>query len=273
MPASESVPFAWEPLTPSGVAAFARARLRRLQLVQFIVAILVAAAVVWLLYSGYYPTIRQAIQKMPDEGEIRKSQLDWHGPSPQLLAEGRLLAVSVDLKHTGELRSPADVQIEFGRDGIFIYSLLGYADVGYPDEEWVIGFNRGQMEPWWGAREPALLVIVFGTVVLGLLLLWIVLATFYAPLVWVVGFFANRDLNMVCSWRLAGAALLPGALLMAVGVLLYDAGGLDLPGLGFVAAGHLVLGWIYILVSPFFLPRDPAVAKPGKNPFAPPAAS
>jgi hypothetical protein len=41
-PAESTV--AWEPLTPRGVAAFARARLSRLLLVQFVVASLAAVA-------------------------------------------------------------------------------------------------------------------------------------------------------------------------------------------------------------------------------------
>ncbi len=83
-----------------------------------------------------------------------------------------------------------------------------------------------------------------------------------------VGYFANRDLSLQSGWRLAGAALMPGALLMILGILLYDFGVLDLTGLGFVAAGHVVLGWIYLLISPLFLPRHPTAAESGKNPFA-----
>ena len=71
--------FAWEPLTPRGVAAFARAKLGRLLLVQFIVALLAAASVVWFLDDGCFPTISEAIQQLPADGEIRSGKLDWHG--------------------------------------------------------------------------------------------------------------------------------------------------------------------------------------------------
>ena len=43
---------AWEPFTPRGVAAFAGAGLGRLWLVQFVVAMLAAAAVVWFVHKG-----------------------------------------------------------------------------------------------------------------------------------------------------------------------------------------------------------------------------
>ena len=86
----DSPPTAWEPLTPLGVAAFARAPLRRLLLVQFIVALLVGGTVVWLLRDAYFPTISAAIAQLPAEGEIRSGQMDWRGESPQLLAEGQI---------------------------------------------------------------------------------------------------------------------------------------------------------------------------------------
>src|ERR1039458_3616318 len=127
--------FAWEPLTPRGVAAFARANLGRLLLVQFIVALLAAAAIVWFFDDGFFPAISEAIQKLPADGEIRFGRLDWHGDPSQMLAEGKFLAFDVDLNHSGQIHSTADVQIEFGKDSIRISSLLpGYSEFFYvPD--------------------------------------------------------------------------------------------------------------------------------------------
>jgi hypothetical protein len=271
MTAPDSPPHAWEPLTPRGVAAFARASLGRLLLVQFIAALLAAAAVDWFLYDGWFPTVREAIGQLPDEGKISAGKLDWHGDSPRLLAEGTLLAFSVDLNHAGDIRSPAHVQIEFGRDDFYIYSLLGHMAGRYP-AGWAVAFNRKELGPWWGAWEPALLAIATAVVVAGLMLMWAVLATMYFLPGWVAAFFANRDLTLRGSWRLAGAALMPGALLLAAAILLYDFGVLDLVRLAFVVAGHLVLGWIYLLVSLLFLPRHVASTAGRRNPFAPPMA-
>ena len=71
--------FAWEPLTPRGVAAFARAKLGRLLFVQFIVALLAAVAVVWFLDDGCFPTIGAAIRSLPATGDIplRQTGLAW----------------------------------------------------------------------------------------------------------------------------------------------------------------------------------------------------
>ena len=85
---------------------------------------------------------------------------------------------------------------------------------------------------------------------------------------WLLGYFANRDLNFRRSWQLSGAALLPGALLMATGILLYNYGAVDLVQFGFIFAAHFVLGWIYLFVSLLFVPGIPA-ALPKGNPFVP----
>jgi hypothetical protein len=269
MTAPELPATAWEPLTPRGVAAFARAPLGRLWLVQSLVALVVAGAVVWFLYDGWFPTAHSAIRQLPSAGEVRSGRLDWRGEPRALLAEGPFVAFNVDLDHGGDYRSPAHVQIEFGRQDFYIHSLLGYAACRYP-AGWIIAFNREELEPWWGAWQPALLATAGALTVLALLLAWQVLATVYCLPVWLVGFFANRELNWQGGWRLAGAALLPGALLMAVGIIAYDFGVFDLVQLAFVAAGHIALGWIYLVLSPLFLPRHQATPAEPRNPFARP---
>ena len=258
--------FAWEPLTPRGVAAFAHATLSRLLLVQFIVALLAAASVVWFLDDGCFPTISAAIQNLPASGEIRSGKLDWQGDPSQMLAEGKFLAFDVDLDHSGQIHSTADVQFEFGRDSIQIFSLLpGYSEIFYLPNRGA-PFNRTELEPLWGAWAVDILFLAFIAVTLALLSSWWLLATLYFLPVWLLTFYANRDLNFRACWKLSGAALLPGALLMAAGVLLYDAGFLDLVSLGFVFAAHLALGWIYLFLSHLFMPRiSEAITK--ANPF------
>ena len=162
----EKAQFAWQPLTVRGVAAFARASLGRLLLVQFIVALLAAGTVVWFLHKAWFPTIGEAIRRLPPQGEIRSGRLDWQGATPARLAEGRFLAIAVDLDHTGEARSPAHVQVEFGRTDCKVFSLLGYVQGAYP-RGWAVAFNRTELGPWWGAWAPAILAIVAGLVVAG----------------------------------------------------------------------------------------------------------
>ena len=257
--------FAWEPLTPRGVAAFARATLGRLLLVQFIAALIAAASVTWFLDDSVFPVVKTAIQNLPDAGEIRSAKLDWRGDSPKLLAEGRVLAFDVDLTHSGKINSPADVQIEFGQETIWSSALLGYTEIHYPPGQ-IISFNRTELEPLWGAWASTILFAAFMAAAIGLLASWWLLATIYFLPVWILGFFVNRDLNFRASWKLSGAALMPGALLMAAGILLYDFGAVDLVQFGFIFGAHFVLGWIYLFVSLLFVPAIPAALIRG-NPF------
>ncbi|HUC85133.1 MAG TPA: hypothetical protein VL970_08075, partial [Candidatus Acidoferrales bacterium] len=161
--------FAWEPITPRGVAAFARASFERLWVVQAVVALLAATAVVWTLSDGIFPTIDAAIAALPAAGEIHSGKLDWRDDSPVLLAEGRILAISVDLDHGGALRSPADFQFEFGRGSVCIYSLFGEAEIDYPPG-YIIAANQTDARPAWGAWAPDLLGLAAIGVFFGLLL-------------------------------------------------------------------------------------------------------
>jgi hypothetical protein len=262
--------FAWQPLTPRGVAAFAYAPAGRLLAVEFLFALLAAATVVWFLNTAWFPTISQAINQLPPTGEILAGRLDWQGESPATLAEGRFLAFTVDLKHEGKARSPAHIQVEFGHADYEVFSLLGFVGGEYR-REWVVPFNREDLVPWWGAWKPALLGIAAGSVLAGLMLVWAVLATLYALPVWLLGFFANRELSLGGSWCLAGAALMPGGLLMTTGIFLYGCDAFGLVELAVVLALHFVIGWFYLIVSPLRLPPHPAVSGVKENPFRAPA--
>jgi len=265
MNAPAESPLAWEPLTARGVAAFAAARLSRLLLVQFIAASLASAAVVWFLSNGCFPTVRAAIRNLPAAGAVQSGRLDWPGHEPELLAEGRFLAFIVDPNHSGQIHSPADLQIEFGAQTVRVYSLLGYLEWNYPSD-WIIDFNRTDLEPLWGAWEPEWLAITLLAVVAGLMLLWAALAMVYFLPAWLIGFFTNRNLNFRGSWKLAGAALMPGALLLTVSIALFALAALDVVQFCFLFGVHVAIGWVYLFLSQLFLPRIDSAAPKG-NPF------
>jgi hypothetical protein len=258
--------FAWEPVTPRGVAAFARASVERLLVVQAILALLVALIVVWLLATGFFPTVDTAIHQLPETGSITHGELELPDAAPQLLAEGHFLAFIIDPKHTGAIRSPAQFQFEFGGDSLLIFSVFGVAEVDYPIDE-SFYFNQTDLLPKWGAWAPEILALAALAVFFGLLLSWFALATIYFLPIWLIAFFANRDLSLLQSWRVAGAALMPGALLMALSLWLYGLGAFDLIKLCFAFGMHFLVGWIYVFISPFFLRHAAAPEK--ANPFAP----
>jgi hypothetical protein len=256
--------FAWEPVTPRGVAAFARASLERLVVVQSVFALLAVFTVVSLLANGFFPTVDAAIASLPDRGDIVRGKLVWPGDSPKVLAEGHFLSFDVDARHDSRMRLPAHFQFEFGEDSLVIVSLLGEMEAPYPPDK-SFYFNRTDLRPAWGAWAPDILGLAAIGTFFGLLLTWWLLATIYFLPVWLVGFFSDRELNFRAAWKLASAALLPGALLMALGLALYGLGVFDLVQLAFAFTMHLIIGWIYIFISPMFLDR--VTEKEKNNPF------
>jgi hypothetical protein len=226
---------------------------------------------VWFVRGAWFPTIRAAIHQLPAGGEMKSGKLTWQGDSPQLLAEGHFLAFVVDTNHTGTLRSPAQVQIEFGRDDIYFYSLAGYREWPYPPD-WNFGFNRKELQPWWGAWEPPVQWLAFAGMFFWCLASWTILATVYFLPVWLGGFFANRNLSLGQSWKLAGTALMPGALLMILAILGYGFGLLDIVQLSAVVGAHLLAGWVYLFLGVWASPKITRDTASTQNPFAGKAA-
>jgi hypothetical protein len=263
---AESERSAWQPVTPRGVAAFARAPLRRLLLVQFLFALLAASSVVWFLRTAWFPTVRQAIVNLPSQGEIKSGKFSWPGESPVLLAEGHFLAFNVDTNHSGLLHSPAQLQVEFGQKDILFHSLAGYRAWPYPSD-WNYGFNRTALQPWWGAWEPPIQWLAFAGTLAWCLASWWLLATIYFLPVWLGGFFTNRDLSIRGSWKLAGAAMMPGALVMILAIILYGFSVLDVVQLAAAVVAHFLVGWVYLVWSVCAAPRVSASTVPAKNPF------
>jgi hypothetical protein len=264
--AADLPPPAWVPLTPRGVAVFARASAARLMLIELGVAVGAAALMVWGMSATWFPSIAQAIDHLPQAGEISSGGLNWTASSPQLLAENRFLAIAVNLDHAVEARSPAHVQVEFGRSDIRVYSLFGYRQLFYP-KGYRISFNYPELKPWWGAWSPVLLGLTGAATFLGLLVSWTLLGTLYSVAAWLFGLYLNRALTWKGSWRLSGAALMPGALLMMAAIALYDVGQLDLVRLIAASVLHFLIGWVYLVLGVLAAPKVNDEPNLKNNPF------
>jgi hypothetical protein len=139
-------------------------------------------------------------------------------------------------------------------------------DVRYP-AGWVIAFNSTELKPKWGAWRPVFLAGAVGGTVVWLMITWSLLAAIYAPAIRIAGEFADRDLDFIRSWRLAGAALMPGAIIMTASIVAYGIGLMDLVALLFAFGVHLAVGWVYLFLSLLFVPGVSAGGQK-KNPFA-----
>jgi hypothetical protein len=262
----------WQPLTFSGVAAFAQPARGRLLKVQFGVALFVAACLVWFLAHAWFPPIDQAVAGLPAKGAIRNGALEWEDASPVSLAEGPFLALTVDLGGRGDLGRSADLRVELGRTELRLGSLFGYWQVPCPAGRSLV-LNRTDANAWWGAWRTFLLIGAGATAGAGLFASWWLLAIVYAFGVRGIAFYADRQLSTWASLRLTAAALLPGSLMMGVALVLYGHQRLSLLGLLLAWGLHWVVGWIYAALAPFWLPRHAGSPPSDSNPFGPPESA
>jgi hypothetical protein len=269
-PVSDSVN-AWQPFTFGGAAAFALARPSRCFWLSAVVALAWAVAEVWFLTVAYQPVVEEALANLPARGQINDGRLEWGNLTPATLGQRSFLALVVDLEGSGKPGQLADLQCVFGRSQVRFEALLGSLDVGYP-HGWIIPFNRTELDPWWGAWRPFILVGIGGLSVLGLFFAWALLATIYALPVRLVAWIWRRPLAGAQAWRLAWAALMPGALGMTLALWMYGLQRLSLVGFLLAFGLHFVLAWIYLLFAPARLPRMAAPETVDHNPFAPPPA-
>ena len=171
-----------------------------------------------------------AVQKLPATGEIRFGPLDWRGTRQNCSPRDDFWRLTWTWTTPARSIPPPTCKLSSARTPSALFrcsvtwEFLTPAVTSSP-------FNRTELEPLWGAWAMECLFIAGAVAAFAFLLSWWLLATIYFLPVWLLGFFANRDLNFRQSWRLAGAALLPGALLMAAGILLYGFGFLDLVSL------------------------------------------
>jgi hypothetical protein len=240
-------PAAWQPLTFGGVAAFAGARLGRLLAAELAAALLIAACAVWFLHRAYCPVILQAIQKMPDTARVAQGALQ--GVPNTLIAESKFLAIAASPQPGGDIGQGADLQIEL-RQNDFCAGSVFWPDWGlefHYRRGVVINLARSNLEPWWSAWQPVLLTAAGAAAVLFLLLAWAMLASIYMAPAKFLAWFTDRYLTWGGAWRLASAGLLPGASVLAAAMILYGWSVIDLVGLSFFFAIHILLGWIYLV--------------------------
>lgn len=263
---SPSTGGAWQPVTFGGVAAFAHARIGRLLAAQTIVALLVAAAVMWFLQHAWYPRILEGIRVLPATGAIENRVLNTPRQSREPLAADGFLALAVNLEDSASLASASDLRVEFHRSNLSVCSLLGCLTIDYP-AGYLIQFNQPELESWWGAWRLAILAGVGAATVVFLFLSWLPLAVVYAVPVWLAGVFQDRQLSLFGSWKLASAALLAPALMIAAAIVLYGLNGVDLLRLLVLWIAHLPLGWVYLYFALRRVPREAGVEKRAPNPF------
>jgi hypothetical protein len=284
MSETETKRFAWQPFTPRGVAAFAESSFDRFQVVRLLVGLISSATVVVFLWIDWWPVVGNVLQLLPESAQIQNGQLTGL-PAP-VLAENHFLSVLFNLGDADDKGQAGDVQAAFGKLAFDLCALrgvvgefsLGCSSHAYGNGD--LSLAPSVMVPWWGAWRGMILAGIGLAVFLLLLLSWVLLGLIYALPVRLVAMVARRRVTWGGSWRLAGAALMPGAVFLSLGILAYGFSLIDLVRLVLIFGLHFVIGWFYVVAAPFELDklaRDPAAArvavklagqKAGRNPFA-----
>lgn len=258
-----------QPLTPGGVAACAHASWGWVLLLELVAGLVGAGVLVWFLLKCWCPVIREAIGHLPETGEIRRGRLNIAPGGAAVLAGNRYLAL-VAAPVEGPATIPnADVVVRFRSEAVELCTLLGCLELKY-SPHYTIQFNRPELQPWWDAWQPVLLGAAAVATVLGGLLVWGLVAAVYALPVRLLSGWLGRSLRWGASWKLASAALLPGALLLELGVVLYGLGILDWVRLALAAVFQVLLGWVYLATAWTLVQPSPPRPAAAANPFAPP---
>lgn len=257
---------AWQPFTFGGVAAFARSGPARLFVAQLAAAILAGCSAVYFLHRDWSPVVIQAIQGMPETARIVDGRL--LGMHEAVIAETKFFAIAVTPDASDQIGQSADVQVQF-RPSNFRVGSVFRPDWGWEADygrEFSLMLSRAALEPWWGAWQPVILACIGVSVLLLLFGIWALLASIYTLPAKLITWFTDRDLSWRGAWRLGSAALLPGALLMALAIMLYAWQALDLIELGSLCVAHLLMGWVYVVGAAWVCPRS-VIVPATPNPF------
>ncbi len=233
---------------------------------EVIVATLSALALVWFLQRCYAPVILEAVQQMP-EGALLRDGVLTNVPET-LLSETKLIAIAVTPDEETDIGQSADVQIQFRQSNFRVGSVF------WPN--WGLQFDYGSgktdvgrttLEPVWGAWHPVIFAGCGVAMITWLAASWAALAFLYSVPAKIAAWFGDRKLSWTGAWKLSSASLMPGAVVIVAGIILYGREAVDLIGFGCFFAAHFVVGWVYVGGGVFFLDKTKTAAV--NNPFKP----
>ncbi|MBC8324609.1 MAG: hypothetical protein H8E27_03150 [Verrucomicrobia subdivision 3 bacterium] len=250
------------PVTFSGVASFAETGWGRLLGWQFLMALALGGAVLLVLARHWAPVVDSAMQQLPAKTGWHEGTLVWPDDNLVELGRNNYFCLIVDPAGTARQGQLADIQVELRHEDWLLGSVFGYFELDYAPGD--LPLQRKELAPWWGARRPFLLLAMGATAGALAWIGWLALGLGGGVIARTVAFYVDRQCPPGGGWRLAAAAQLPSALLLAVGVLCYALGLLPWMGLLILMPVAALIAWGYLFFAPFFLPK---IETTGPNPF------
>lgn len=247
---------AFLPFTFGGIAHFGYARKAFLFTVELVIALLCSLSILWFVCDAYFPIVGQAIDSLPEEEvSITNNRLVWD-ERDGVLAQSSKLAISINAYGGPKKLTDSDLTLELAMRSFKLHCINGYyTELPYQIDRFPL--NRQRVTSWWKAWMGPLIFWIIFISFCSLVFVWQILSFLYMFGVKIIAWAARRQVEWTGAYMLSGASLMPGALLMTAGIFCYSIGCISLDGLGIVAAAHIGLAWIFLLISSLLLPKAP----------------
>lgn len=230
-------------------------------------ALIAGVAFAWALQRTWLPVVRVAVSNWPGLVRCQQGRFEFPTDQPRLLAEGHDLALILDPRHDGTIRTPAWVQVQWGISTLRLRGPLGEWEARFP-RGWTFERDPASARATWEAWEGVLLVGLALTAAVSLLLAWPVLATVYWPGLSLVARLLGKQAQGRVLWRIGLLAQLPGAWFMIASLFGFGSGWLNLLRLLVAFGLHWILTWGVLAGLVLCLPRRARTVASPANPFA-----
>lgn len=251
------------PLTPQGIAAYANAERIFFTTTIALFAIVCSVCICVMANRCILHPISLAIERLPEQGAISNGKLQWFTNEPTILIETRSISIHVNPTDEEPIADGADLQVVFCKEKLLLRSLLGWLSVKY-SESFNLPLNLKELWTTWGAYKNAIITAVLLITVCFLPLVWMTLGLIYKIPVALISKILKRKFELSGIFRISVMSQMLPAIIMCVGILLYAYGRIDLTTLLIIFANHIPFAWIYLIITPFYLPKIP---EDTNNPF------
>ncbi len=236
---------AWQTLTGRGIAAFAHSGSGRLLGFQSIAAAGVAVVFVLALRLTLFPAVEASLRSLPGNAVVRNGRMQWPGTNAVRLGENAWVDFVVTPGTSDPLGQTADFQFDLRPAFVRVQGALGHVDLPW-HRDLQLDLGRIPAAATWGAWRGVGQALLACGVFVWMFVVWWILSAVYAIPGWLLSTVLGRSIPIAGLWRMAGAALVTGAIVASVGFLGYATRRWQLTGLIVIQTVHFVLSPVWL---------------------------